>query len=78
MTHSPIFGSRESTTVLTCEPTGGLVQRKSMTRPQGIGKDSATSAREKNNDREWLASRDPWFRPVDLYEGPDGAIYVVD
>jgi len=25
-----------------------------------------------------LASRDPWFRPVDLYEGPDGAIYVVD
>ncbi|MCY3008437.1 MAG: c-type cytochrome [Planctomycetota bacterium] len=78
VTHSPIFGSRESTTVLTCEPTGGLVQRKSMTRPQGIGKDSATSDQKNNHEREWLASRDPWFRPVDLYEGPDGAIYVVD
>jgi len=27
---------------------------------------------------EFLASRDPWFRPVDLIDGPDGALYVVD
>ena len=25
-----------------------------------------------------LSSRDPWFRPVDLVAGPDGALYVAD
>ena len=75
VTHSPAFGGPESTTVLTCEPTGGLVQRKSMIRLQGKGKDGTSPDGSK---KEWLASSDPWFRPVDLYEGPDGAIYVVD
>lgn len=28
--------------------------------------------------QEFLASRDDWFRPVDLQNGPDGALYVVD
>lgn len=27
---------------------------------------------------EFLASTDSWFRPVNLYVGPDGALYVVD
>src|SRR5690606_35938442 len=27
---------------------------------------------------EFLASRDEWFRPVNLTHGPDGALYVVD
>lgn len=29
-------------------------------------------------DREFLASRDRWFRPVNFYVGPDGALYVID
>src|SRR5690606_33837918 len=29
-------------------------------------------------DREFLASRDAKFRPVNMYVGPDGALYVVD
>lgn len=29
-------------------------------------------------DREFLASRDSWFRPVQFANGPDGALYVVD
>ncbi|WP_245542639.1 PVC-type heme-binding CxxCH protein [Segetibacter koreensis] len=29
-------------------------------------------------NKEFLASTDPWFRPVNMYIGPDGALYVVD
>jgi putative membrane-bound dehydrogenase-like protein len=29
-------------------------------------------------NREFLASTDPWFRPVQFYIGPDGALYVID
>ena len=28
--------------------------------------------------KEFLASTDAWFRPVNRYIGPDGALYVVD
>ncbi len=28
--------------------------------------------------REFLASTDRWFRPVNLYTGPDGALYLLD
>ena len=28
--------------------------------------------------REFLASTDAWFRPVNLYLGPDGALYLID
>ncbi|WP_373513251.1 PVC-type heme-binding CxxCH protein, partial [Persicitalea sp.] len=29
-------------------------------------------------NKEFLASTDAWFRPVNMFTGPDGAIYVVD
>lgn len=28
--------------------------------------------------KEFLTSTDPWFRPVNMYIGPDGALYVLD
>lgn len=28
--------------------------------------------------KEFLASTDSWFRPVNMYIGPDGALYVID
>jgi len=30
------------------------------------------------HDREFLASSDPWFRPVMAKTGPDGALYIAD
>ncbi|GAB5520478.1 MAG: c-type cytochrome [Rhodothermales bacterium] len=30
------------------------------------------------DDQEFLASTDSWFRPVNFYVGPDGALYVID
>lgn len=56
-----------------CEPTGSLVQRYRQT-ADGIVP-AAVRGRE---GVEFLASRDPWFRPVDLLDGPDGAMYVID
>lgn len=31
-----------------------------------------------HDGREFLASTDPWFRPVNFYIGPDGALYLLD
>lgn len=56
-----------------CEPTGSLVRCELM-EPDG-GSFLSHPAREK---AEFLASRDPWFRPVNLETGPDGALYIVD
>jgi putative membrane-bound dehydrogenase-like protein len=57
----------------TCEPTGSLVHREILT-PDG----PTFKGRPAHEGREFLASRDPWFRPVFCEGGPDGALYVCD
>jgi putative heme-binding domain-containing protein len=57
----------------TCEPTGSLVLREVIT-PDG----PSFKGRSPYEGREFLASRDPWFRPVYCDGGPDGALYVCD
>lgn len=59
--------------VLSCDPTGNLVHADRLT-PRG----ATFSATPLYADRELLASRDDWFRPVYLQRGPDGALYVAD
>ena len=41
--------------------------------------ESATySARRLEEKSEFIASTDAWFRPVNMYIGPDGALYLID
>jgi putative membrane-bound dehydrogenase-like protein len=55
------------------DSAGNLVHRDVLVR-QG----ASWKAAPHTQPREFLASRDPWFRPVFLANGPDGALYVVD
>lgn len=73
VTHSQHFPGDHFANILTCEPTGSLVQHRKANRKSGIAK-----IYPELSEQEWLASKDPWFRPVDLYEGPNGDIYIVD
>ncbi len=56
-----------------CEPLTNLVHRRVL-EPAGV----TFVARRVEQGREFLASSDSAFRPVNLANGPDGALYVVD
>jgi putative membrane-bound dehydrogenase-like protein len=55
------------------EPVHNLVHRDVLS-PAG----ATLVARRVAAEKEFLASTDPWFRPVNFYNGPDGALYVLD
>lgn len=55
-----------------CEPTVNLVHRDVLV-PEG-----AAHRASKPRKQEFLASTDPWFRPVQTKVAPDGSLYVVD
>ncbi len=55
------------------EPSANLIKRNILTQ------DGYTvSGKQAYQKKEFLASEDERFRPVSLYVGPDGALYVVD
>lgn len=56
-----------------CEPSGNLIKRNILT-----DKDGMVTGKQAYDDREFLASMDERFRPVNAYNGPDGALYIVD
>jgi glucose/arabinose dehydrogenase/mono/diheme cytochrome c family protein/HEAT repeat protein len=56
-----------------CEPSGNLVKRNILEEKDGI-----VTGRFAYPDSEFLTSTDERFRPVNAYNGPDGALYVVD
>ena len=55
------------------EPSGNLVKRIKLTE-----KDGALLGANAYEGTEFLTSTDERFRPVNLFNGPDGALYVVD
>ncbi len=57
----------------TCEPAGNLVHRDVL-----VTNDVTFIAKRASLKNEFLASPDNWFRPVNLANGPDGALYVCD
>ena len=59
--------------VFVPEPSGNLVKRYRLV-PKGLG----VEAVQAYQGREFLASTDERFRPVNACTGPDGALYVVD
>lgn len=56
-----------------CEPAGNLIKRNLMTSETGV-----PVAREAYDKKEFIASTDERFRPVNLTTGPDGALYICD
>ncbi len=59
--------------VFVCVPEANIVKRNIIT-SKGI----PVSGEQAYPDREFLVSKDLGFRPVNLKNGPDGALYVVD
>ena len=56
------------------EPAGNLIRRQIVSQGPLLQKNSFNAYHE----REFLASTDERFRPVNMFNGPDGGLYIVD
>jgi mono/diheme cytochrome c family protein len=55
------------------EPVGHIIKRGRITNTKG-----KIQIREVYEGKDWLASADANFRPLNAYTGPDGCMYIVD
>ena len=69
------FGPEFATSIFISEPVHNAVHREVLVR-DGSGFTSHRAPGEEQS--EFLASTDNWFRPVTTRTGPDGALYVAD
>ena len=67
------FGEKYKNITFIAEPSHNLVHADFI-------KDNGASftASRVFEKKEFLTSKDAWFRPVNFYVGPDGAMYVID
>ncbi|TKC57547.1 dehydrogenase [Pedobacter hiemivivus] len=68
-----LFGPDYDFNAFVAEPTANLIKRNILTE-----KGYVVSGEQAYSGKEFLASIDERFRPVSLYNGFDGALYVVD
>ena len=71
--NSKVFGDAYYGNAFVAEPAGNLIKRNVLS---NIG--YTINGKQAYADREFLASTDERFRPVNLSVGPDGALYIVD
>ncbi len=70
-----LFGPDFANNTFVSEPVHNLIHREIMT-PKGVTFTSKRAADEQES--EFLASTDNWFRPTTIQTGPDGALWVAD
>ncbi len=70
-----LFGADFATSIFISEPANNVIHREVL-EPDGATFRSRRASDEQ--DREFLASTDNWFRPTMLKTGPDGALYIAD
>ncbi|MGE5191976.1 MAG: PVC-type heme-binding CxxCH protein, partial [Deltaproteobacteria bacterium] len=70
-----LFGPHFAGNAFICEPVHNLVHREVVT-PKGVTFTSRRAADEEQS--EFLASNDNWFRPTTVKTGPDGALWITD
>ena len=64
-----LFGEEFERSILICEPVHNLIHREVL---EADGVSFSSNRSESEQGREFLASTDPWFRPVNTKTGPDG------
>lgn len=60
--------------IFVCDPTGQLITQY----PAPVQKGASLSTQRLGQNTEFFRSKDEWCRPVNLFTGPDGALYVCD
>ncbi|HZV07176.1 MAG TPA: PVC-type heme-binding CxxCH protein [Gemmataceae bacterium] len=70
-----LFGRAFLASTFVSEPVHNLIHREIIT-PKGVLFTSRRASDEQ--DSEFLASSDNWFRPTTIQTGPDGALWVAD
>jgi putative membrane-bound dehydrogenase-like protein len=68
-----LLGEAYQGNAFVAEPSANLIKRNILSDSGYIVK-----GHQAYNDHEFLASKDERFRPVNLHEGPDGALYILD
>ncbi len=70
-----LFGPDFESSVFASEPVNNVVHREVLS-PDGATFTGRRAPDEQNS--EFLASTDNWFRPTMMKTGPDGALYIAD
>lgn len=68
-----LFPSPFDSVTFVAEPVSNIVHADLLK-----NKGTSFTASRLYPNKEFLASTDAWFRPVNMYVGPDGALYVID